>query len=75
MVLKEKPSPFPGILQNILYIKKTAEQNLSAVFSCGKKEAEAGRPFPFPGIKKLRAEKSASQFYGISQYLLSVKVI
>lgn len=74
MVLKEKPSPFPGILQNTLYIKRTAEQNTSAVFLCGKK-AEAGRPFPFPGIKKLRAEKSASQFYGIFQYLLSVKVI
>lgn len=41
MVLKEKPSPFPGILQNTLYIKRTAEQNLSAVFSCGKKGAGA----------------------------------
>lgn len=37
MVLKEKPSPFPGILQNTLYIKRTAGQNLSAVFSCGKR--------------------------------------
>lgn len=74
MVLKEKPSPFPGILQNTLYIKRTAEQNTSAFFLCGKKRKQGGG-FLFRGIKKLRAEKSASQFYGISQYLLSVKVI
>ena len=43
MVLKEKPSPFPGILQKPLYIKRTAEQNTSAVFSCGKRREQSGR--------------------------------
>lgn len=74
MVLKEKPSPFPGILQ-ISYTSKEPLSRTSQRFFRAEKRRKQGGGFLFRGIKKLRTEKSASQFYGISQYLLSVKVI